>query len=288
MTIFQKNDKKTIKLDLYLKNAIDTGILTTKNYSTSFSLGIRMFAKKYRIPVYAIYGFVRFADEIVDSFQTEYRKELFDEFEAQTWLSIKRRVSTNPILHAFQDVVNHYEIDLELITAFLKSMKYDLEKKTYSRGEYQDYIYGSAEVVGLMCLQIFYKNDKQNFQSLTPAARKLGEAFQKINFLRDISDDYNDKGRTYFPSLNLTTFSAADKASIEAETEQDFKEAYSGVMKLVKSARLGVLSAYWYYFALFRKICSVSPEQLKMKRIRISNTRKMLLLVRAYFINKFA
>lgn len=272
-------------MDLYLKNAFETGIVTTRNYSTSFSLGIKLFKKKYRLPIYAIYAFVRFADEIVDTFHKQNRQKLFDEFVAHTYQAIEERISMNPVLHAFQHVVNTYNIDTELIDAFLKSMEADLHKTEYNSDELQTYIYGSAEVVGLMCLKIFYRNNPQQYDKLKKPARKLGEAFQKINFLRDIKDDYQDKGRLYFHQVDFRNFKAETKKQIEDEIAADFREAEIGIKQLKKGVRPGVTAAFYYYKSLLKKIQKTPPQNILEKRYRISDFRKIMILIGVYIRN---
>jgi 15-cis-phytoene synthase len=257
--------------------------LTTRAYSTSFSLGINCLSKTVHEPVYAIYGFVRFADEIVDSFHEYNKRELFDEFSAETWRAIERGISLNPILNSFQEVVNRHHIDHTLITCFLKSMEVDLNEQTHSGQTYDEYIVGSAEVVGLMCLKVFSAGDIALYQRLIPSARKLGAAFQKVNFLRDIKDDYEYLGRVYFPGVAFRSFTDTDKKRIEQDIENDFKEAFEGIKQLPSNSRFGVYVAYVYYRTLFNKIRSVSPARIRQERVRISNHRKIGLLVTSYF-----
>jgi 15-cis-phytoene synthase len=274
-------------MDKYTKNAIDCSKITTKNYSTSFSLGVSTLDGKFRNDIYAIYGFVRFADEIVDTFHQHNKNVLLEQFKKETYDAINRGISLNPILHSFQKAVNEYQIDHELIDAFLKSMHMDLSKKNYDSGLFQKYVFGSAEVVGLMCLRVFYKDDNEAFEQLKPFARKLGEAFQKINFLRDLKDDYIDRGRVYFPKVDFLHFSDEDKQKLEEDIARDFNEALPGIKKLRKEARLGVYLAYIYYTKLFKKIKKTKASELIKKRYRISNFRKLLLLFQCYFRNKF-
>ncbi len=262
--------------------------LTTKSYSTSFSLGIRFLAPDLRDPIYAIYGFVRFADEIVDSFHGFPKERLLDEFETETFKAIADGISLNPILHSFQNVVRAYDIDHECIRTFLKSMRMDLHKDTYaSEQEYEEYILGSAEVVGLMCLSVFLRGDKTRYQFLKPSAMKLGSAFQKINFLRDLHADYKLLGRTYFPGLNMTEFNEAVKKEIEADIEKDFAAGYEGIKQLPKDARFGVFVAYVYYHQLLRKIKNKPTEDILNERIRISNKRKFALFFSSYVRHSF-
>ncbi len=250
-------------------------------------MGVRTLSNSYRPAIYAIYGFVRFADEIVDTLHGQDKAALLGSFKKQTYDAIDKKISTNPILHAFQWAVNAYHIDKELIDAFLFSMEMDLHKKTFTLEEYQRYIYGSAEVVGLMCLRVFYADRDEEYKQLLPAAKKLGEAFQKVNFLRDLRADHNERGRVYFPEVDIDSFSSEDKNKIEEDIWQDFKGAFPGIKSLNKEARLGVYLAYRYYLELLRKIQQVSPEDIKKKRFRVSNTQKMILLVKCYLRNKF-
>lgn len=256
--------------------------LTTQTYSTSFSLGIFCLDKKLRTPIYNIYGFVRFADEIVDSFHGYDKHFLLEDFKKQTYCAIEQGISLNPILNSFQAVVRKYNISHELIEAFLTSMEMDLYKHKHTHTTYQDYIYGSAEAVGLMCLSVFTDGDKMLFDKLKKPARKLGAAFQKVNFLRDLNEDYIDLGRTYFPGIDLTHFNHENKKLIEADILRDFDEAFEGIKKLPLCARGGVYLAYVYYKSLFKKIKSVSGIQLMNERIRITNNKKFSLLVASY------
>lgn len=267
---------------LYNKNAFDCSRITANNYSTSFSFGIKLFKRKYRPAIYAIYGFVRFADEIVDTFHDQNKKELLNNLREDTWKAIETGFSSNPILHSFQHVVNEFGIDREYIEAFLYSMEMDLEYKNYNAEEIKKYIYGSAEVVGLMCLRVFYKDRKNEFDELIYPARKLGEAFQKVNFLRDISADYFDKGRIYFPGIEFEKFTAAQKKAIEDDITFDFAEAKKGIRKLNPDVRMGVFLAYTYYLELLEKIRKTTPREILQKRYRVSNFFKMVLLVNAW------
>jgi len=252
--------------------------LATISYSTSFSMGVRLLQKNFRYPVYAIYGFVRFADEIVDTFHDHEQERMLTEFRAETFRAIEEGVSTNPILQSFQWVVNTYRIDHHLIEAFLDSMEMDLTKKQHTEESFQKYVYGSAEVVGLMCLRVFYHDDDQGYESLIYPARKLGEAFQKINFLRDIHSDFSDRGRFYFPGTDLSNLNDLTKKEIEKDIQKDFDEAYLGIRRLNRPSRLGVLVSYTYYLKLFRKIKRTPASKVFTQRYRISNLRKILLL----------
>jgi len=261
--------------------------LTTKRYSTSFSLGISLLHKDLHKPIYSIYGFVRFADEIVDSFHGFDKEKLLIDFKAQTYLAISDKISLNPILNSFQWAVNTFNIPLDLIETFLRSMEMDLEKQAYDKAGYDEYILGSAEVVGLMCLCVFVEGDEEKYKELKPAAMKLGSAFQKINFLRDLSTDYQELGRTYFPGLSMREFDSQIKSTIEEDIEIDFKAGFEGIKKLPKKARLGVYLAYSYYFKLFKKIKATSIEKILQERIRIPNTKKIRILMSSYLKNRF-
>jgi phytoene/squalene synthetase len=256
--------------------------LTTKRYSTSFSLGISFLNKDLHKPIYSIYGFVRFADEIVDSFHGFDKETLLAEFKTETYKSIAQGISLNPILNSFQWAVNKYEIPLELIETFLNSMEMDLGKQIYDKATYEKYILGSAEVVGLMCLKVFVNGDEAEYENLKPSAMKLGSAFQKINFLRDLKADYQELGRTYFPGIDMQEFNATVKKEIEADIEKDFTAGYEGILKLPKEARFGVYMAYKYYFKLFKKIKTKSAHSILTERIRIPNYRKVRILFTSY------
>ncbi len=273
-------------MDLYLKNAIKCSKTTTNNYSTSFSLGIRLLNKKYRNQVYAIYGFVRFADEIVDNFYNFNRQELFKNFKKDTYEAMNKKISSNPILHSFQYIVNEYGIEKELVDSFLTSMEMDLHKYDYNESQYKKYITGSAEVVGLMCLKVFYTDNEKEYENLKFYAQKLGEAFQKVNFLRDIRDDFKMRGRVYFPGIDFDNFTTRDKKSIESEILEDFNNSIEGIRNLKKEVRLGIYLAYNYFMTLFRKIEKTKAENLIQKRFRINNFRKTLLLIKCYVEHK--
>jgi 15-cis-phytoene synthase len=256
--------------------------MTTKAYSTSFSLGILGLDKKYHDPIYAIYGFVRFADEIVDSFEGYPQEKLLKKFWSDTFESIDDKISLNPILNSFQQVVNAYKIDHDLIETFLKSMEMDLYKNDYDEQAYKNYILGSAEVVGLMCLKVFVDGIEIRYEELKKPAMQLGSAFQKINFLRDLNADYHSLGRTYFPGVDLNDFNEETKAAIEADIEIDFAAGFVGIKRLPKGARFGVYIAYVYYYSLFKKIKKTHCDIVLSKRVRISNKRKYGLLVSSY------
>ena len=252
--------------------------LTTKTYSTSFSLGVSFLARSLHDPIYAIYGFVRFADEIVDSFHGYQKKELLDSFRKDTAIAIRDKISLNPILNSFQFVVHKYGIQQQWIDIFLDSMAMDLQQQEYDYEKYQKYIFGSAEVVGLMCLHVFVEGDERLFNTLKPYAMKLGAAFQKVNFLRDIRSDNLLLGRTYFPEVDLANFSRIEKLRIEKEIEEDFSEALKGIKMLPEGSQNGVYMAYYYYMALFRKIKRLPAEKILNERIRIASFQKMILM----------
>lgn len=255
---------------------------TTLRYSTSFSLGIRFLANELRKPIYNIYGFVRFADEIVDSFHGFDKEKLLFQFKKDTHQAIEDGVSLNPILNSFQETVNKYQIPIELIDTFLKSMEMDLENYVHDQDSYEEYILGSAEVVGLMCLKVFVKGDETEYQRLKPQAMKLGSAFQKINFLRDLQADYKVLGRTYFPGVDLGEFNNVVKKQIEADIEVDFAEGYKGILQLPKNARFGTYMAYIYYYKLFKKIKDTPAEIILNERVRIPDNKKYRLFVSSY------
>lgn len=272
---------------LYDKVSIKCSRITTQSYSTSFSLGIRCLKKELRDPIYSIYGFVRFADEIVDTFHDYDKAKLLARFKEDTFRAIDEKISTNPILNSFQATVNHYHIQHELIEQFLHSMEMDLMQKQYSPEELKEYILGSAEVVGLMCLKVFCTGDEMFYQKLKPHAMSLGSAFQKINFLRDLNADYIGMGRVYFPNLDMTNLNDDHKKLIEANIEQDFHHGYEGITKLPRAARFGVYLAYVYYRALFKKIKNTPSEKVLKSRIRIRNRHKARLLAYSYVKHQF-
>ncbi|MCT8340966.1 phytoene/squalene synthase family protein [Flavobacteriaceae bacterium TK19130] len=255
----------------------------TNTYSTSFSLATKMLAPSIRQHIYNIYGFVRFADEIVDSFH-EYNKEvLFDRFEQDLDNALSERISLNPILNSFQHTVLEYNIERHLIDAFMNSMRLDLTKKEYtSQQEFEDYIYGSADVVGLMCLRVFVKGDTEKYEALKESAKHLGSAFQKVNFLRDLKADHDGLDRTYFPNTNLDALDEVSKAEIIAEIENDFKEGYKGILHLPAEAKFGVYMAYRYYRRLLKKLHKTPAIEIKNSRIRVPNYEKFGLLTRCY------
>ncbi len=269
--------------EIFDKLSFDMSEVTTKRYSTSFSKGISFLAKDLQTPIYALYGFVRFADEIVDSFHGFDKKYLLSDFRKQTFDAIEQKVSLNPILNSFQWAVNKYSIPLDLIETFLNSMKMDLEDQTYDQSNYELYILGSAEVVGLMCLKIFVRGNENEYVRLKPSAMKLGSAFQKINFLRDLRADYHELGRTYFPKVDLNVFDKSVKEEIEIDIEADFAAGFEGIKGLPKDARFGVYMAYQYYYKLFQKIKKTEATVILNERIRIPDNKKIRLFISSYF-----
>lgn len=262
--------------------------LITRTYSTSFSIAVKLLAPSIRADIYNIYGFVRYADEIVDSFQNYNKEALLDRFEEEYYLSLKEGISLNPIINSFIKTVKKYNITDDLVSAFLKSMRLDLTKSNYTtQQEYEEYIYGSADVVGLMCLKVFVGGNDKLFNELKDAAMSLGTAFQKVNFLRDIKDDYEALNRSYFPNVNISELTPSDKAAIVDEIEKDFAKAYKGIIKLPVEARLGVYTAYIYYRKLLHKIGKVSSDEILNTRIRVSNPKKMSLIAKSYLVYKF-
>jgi phytoene/squalene synthetase len=273
--------------DLFDKISFDCSRNVTKSYSTSFSSAVKMLAPNIRQDIYNIYGFVRFADEIVDSFHDYNKEELFAGFEKDLEMALQNKISLNPILNAFQFTVTKYEIPYELITAFMKSMKLDLTKTEYkTESEYKEYIYGSADVVGLMCLKVFVNGDDSKYESLKDSAMRLGSAFQKVNFLRDLKADYEDLNRTYFPNTDLSKLDEASKLKIIEEIEADFKAGYEGLIHLPIEAKFGVYTAYIYYKKLLSKLKSTPSAEIKNTRIRVSNYQKYGLFAKCYFTYK--
>lgn len=275
-------------MELYQNTCLACSKLITRSYSTSFTLGIRTLARRYHLPIYAIYGFVRAADEIVDTFHNYDKAALLTQFERDTYHAIEMGLSLNPVLHSFQGVVNQYKIEHELIDAFLRSMKMDLHRNVYDREGYEDYIYGSAEVVGLMCLRVFCEGDEAAYQRLKEPARSLGKAFQKVNFLRDMKSDYEERGRVYFPGVDFEAFDQPAKDLIEADIRRDFEHAYTGILQLPEGARKGVLLAYKYYVRLFKKICGMPPTRILQERIRIPDSQKLAILAGTYVRHQFS
>jgi len=250
-------------------------------------MGIRLFDKELRKPIAAIYGFVRFADEIVDTFHSFDKRALLQQFESNTYEAIEQGISLNPVLQAFQEVVNQYNIEHEHIDAFLKSMFMDLDRSLYTQEQLDAYIYGSAEVIGLMCLKVFTNGNGQAYDTLKDSACSLGAAFQKINFLRDMKSDYTERGRVYFPNVDFIQFTQDQKRDIEKDIKQDFDHAYKGIIQLPKSSRLGVYLAYRYYLKLFHRITSAPVSLVKEERIRVPNGLKMVLLAKSTLRNRF-
>lgn len=262
--------------------------ITTQKYSTSFSLGILALSPSIRSAIYAIYGYVRLADEIVDSFHDFDKERLLNRLKFETEDALNEGISLNPILQSFQHTVSKYQIDRKLIHQFLHSMEMDLQQVDYNSELYKEYIFGSAEVVGLMCLQVFTEGNKEKYEVLKPYAMKLGSAFQKINFLRDLNDDYQVLGRTYFPNIDMNVFNNEVKKQIEIEIEQEFNEALIGIKKLPNSAKFGVYLAYKYYLSLFIKIKRKSSEHILNNRVRVPNSEKAFVAVKSYVRYKTA
>jgi phytoene/squalene synthetase len=258
----------------------------TRAYSTSFYAAVRCLDKNIRNDIHAIYGFVRFADEIVDSFHGYDKAELLTEFRRDTYQAIERGISLNPILQSFQESVHKYAIDHRLIAQFFASMEMDLSHTEHTEESYRTYVFGSAEVVGLMCLKVFVLGNESEFERLAPYAKKLGSAFQKINFLRDLKDDVNGLGRLYFPNVvSPGHISLREKLAIEEEIETEFREAYQGIIQLPKSARFGVYLSYVYYTKLLRKIKRKTIQELMEQRISVPNNTKLFLFFKSYFLN---
>ncbi|WP_294346406.1 phytoene/squalene synthase family protein [Sphingobacterium sp.] len=273
---------------LFDELAYEVSKKTTEKYSTSFSLGILALKPSIRASIYAIYGYVRLADEIVDSFHGYDKQRLLGRLHLETTNALNEGISLNPILQSFQETVRKYNIDMSLINQFLHSMEMDLNKVEYNSERYKEYIYGSAEVVGLMCLQVFCDGDRQRYEELKPYAMKLGSAFQKINFLRDLKEDYQVLGRTYFPNLDMGQFDNIMKRRIEEEIHAEFKEALLGIKKLPASSKFGVYLAYKYYLSLFSQIRKKSSEEILENRIRIPNIQKAYVAVKSYVRYKAA
>lgn len=267
---------------LFDKSSLESCKTITKLYSTSFSLAIQLLAPKIRKDIYTIYGFVRCADEIVDTFDDFDQELLLTEFELEYHKALERKISLNPVLNAFQEVVHRFEMQ-DLVVPFLKSMRMDLHKKNYlTKAEYEAYIYGSADVVGLMCLMVFVDGDKQKYNELKDSAMRLGSAFQKVNFLRDLQHDYESLGRVYFPGVDLKNLSQAEKHKIILEIEDDFNAALLGIKKLPKEAKFGVYTAYKYYKSLLEKIKQTQPEEILSKRIRVHDWKKLFIIGKSY------
>ena len=262
--------------------------IVTNSYSTSFSLATRMLSSSIRTHIYNIYGFVRFADEIVDTFHLYNKMELFNRFEESLYLAISNKISLNPILNSFQMTVNLYHIDIDYIKSFMTSMRWDLSKKTYkTEKEYKDYIYGSADVVGLMCLKVFVKGDKRLFEKLKKPAMHLGSAFQKVNFLRDLKSDTENLNRLYFPDVNIDSFDEYSKSKIINEIKEDFKQGKTGIFQLPNESKFGVYTAYKYYLRLLKKLKKTPSTEIKSKRIRVANYQKADVLARSFIRYQF-
>ena len=274
-------------MKLYDKTAIKISKVVTKCYSTSFSMATGLLEKQHRDAIYSIYGFVRFADEIVDTFHGYPKKQLLEKFESDLKQALKQGISLNPVLHSFQLTVKEYNIPYQDIHSFLTSMKSDLDKKNYeNKTEANQYIYGSADVVGLMCLRVFVDGNETRFEELEKPAMKLGSAFQKVNVIRDLKDDMQHLGRSYFPEVNNHNFNEKNKAEIITEIESDFEEAMLGIKRLPRSTKTAVLAAYYYYHGLLEKIKKTPAEKVISSRIRISDTKKLMLLFKAKMICK--
>lgn len=267
-------------LDLYEKTTFGCSKLITELYSTSFTLGIKTLDKKFHESIFGIYGFVRYADEIVDTFHGFDKKMLLDRYKSETYLAIEEGISLNPVLHSFQKVVRKYNIEHELIAAFLHSMEMDLYNIAYDADGYNEYIYGSAEVVGLMCLRVFCEGNGDLYDKLKADARSLGAAFQKVNFLRDLKSDFSERGRVYFPGVDFENFDIEAKAIIEADIQRDFDNAYRGIMGLPEGARKGVYLAYVYYLKLFGRIKQTAANRIQHERIRVPDRVKFALLAK--------
>ena len=275
-----------MSMELFYKISASCSRVVTKTYSTSFSSAIQLLHKDIREGIFNIYGFVRLADEIVDTFHDYNKTKLLRQFKIETFDSIQNRISLNPILQSFQQTVNRYQIDIQLIEDFFESMESDLTQTSHSNNSYQKYIYGSAEVVGLICLYVFCEGNKGYFEELKDPARALGAAFQKVNFLRDMNNDFQALSRVYFPQCDFYNFTNSEKKSIEMDIEQDFRKAYKGIFQLPSKARFGVYVAYKYYYSLFRKICKTDSRFLLKKRIRVPDYYKIYILFRAGIKNR--
>ena len=267
---------------LFDTSSLKCSKIVTNSYSTSFSLGIKLFAPSIRPSIYAIYGFVRYADEIVDSFEDYPQEDLFHDFVTDYKKSLDRRISLNPIVNSFQEVARKYHLQ-SYADDFLKRMESDLLVTDYTTKEaYENYIYGSADVVGLMCLRVFVNNDDKKFEALKESATRLGSAFQKVNFLRDIKEDTENLGRSYFPNLDSNSLNNSNKEEIIKDIEKDFQEAYKGIIQLPLESRLGVYIAYRYYLKLLKKLKKADPEKILSGRIRVSNPLKLVILTKSY------
>jgi phytoene/squalene synthetase len=274
-------------MHLYNQASFECSKLITLKYSTSFSRGIKAFDKRFRAPIYSIYGFVRYADEIVDTFHEHDKQKLISNFKRDAFEAIEQKISLNPILQSFQQVVNQYHIELSLIRAFFASMEMDLEKKTYNQEEYQTYVYGSSEVIGSMCLCVFCEGDTELYNRLQPMARSLGAAFQKINFLRDIKADSEERGRVYFPGVDLNCFTEENKHQIIADIKKDLFNGLAGIKQLPSGCRKGVYLAFLYYGELLKKITVTPASALLQKRIRVSNPHKTAIYLNSLILQNF-
>jgi len=268
--------------ELFDKVSMRCSEITTHAYSTSFSIGIRCLSKELRNPIYSIYGFVRFADEIVDTFHDFNKKGLLERFKEETYISIRENISLNPILNSFQFTVRQYQIEESLIEQFLKSMEMDLSRLSYDTNTFEEYIFGSAEAVGLMCLRVFCNGQNKMYEDLKPYAMRLGAGFQKINFLRDLQADFIGMGRNYFPDLEARSFDEQCKKQIESSIKKDFEEGFKGIKMLPRSARFGVYVAYVYYLALFKKIQNTPSELIMIRRVSIRKRHKARLLAYSF------
>lgn len=268
-------------INLFNRVSEECSKITTEAYSTSFSSAIKLLHKSIQPHIHNIYGFVRFADEIVDTFHEHDKALLLKEFKVETLKAIERKISLNPVLNSFQHTANMFEIDTDLIEAFFYSMESDLEKQTYNIQGYNEYVYGSSEAVGLMCLHVFCEGNMEQFQKLKAPAQSLGAAFQKVNFLRDLSADYLQLKRTYFPGCDINNFSSSDKKLIEEDIQNDFDKAYKGILQLPVKAKFGVYVAYVYYLSLFKKIKKVQPKRIFASRIRIPDYGKLFIIAKA-------
>ena len=268
---------------IFDKVSEDCSKIVIKEYSTSFYKATKLLSKSIRNDIFNIYGFVRFADEIVDTFHKYPKKQLLDQFEQELWLSIENKISLNPILNSFQYTVNKYGIEINLIKSFIKSMRMDLDIRRYTnRKDYKDYIYGSADVVGLMCLKVFVSGSTKEYNELKPHAMSLGSAFQKVNFLRDLKSDSEILNRVYFPNIDMKNFDESSKHRIIKEIEKDFEHALKGIVKLPKKAKFGVYIAYRYYNKLLKKLKNTPSIDIKDTRVRIDNFQKFTVLTRSY------
>lgn len=275
-------------MDTYTDVSIQLSRILTTRYSTSFGLSTRLFPRNLRRAIYAVYGFVRVADEIVDTFDTLARQELLDAFEEETYVAMKRGVSTNPIIHAFIVTANEFDIDKTLIHPFFESMRMDLEPATYTRESYQRYIYGSAEVVGLMCLKVFVRGDASRYDELREGASALGAAYQKVNFLRDMKDDFESRGRVYFPEVDYKTFNDSRKKTIVEDIEHDFAMAKEAIKRLPRDVRPAVMTSYRYYMALLDRLRAASAQDIQKRRLRVPDAYKLWLFTSAYIMRGIA